>query len=190
MAQWLSLSSLEPQTQAWTRGPEQFLKNFSYYCYHCRLEMRNWQWSYHCRFWELTVIVLVNSHINIPIPPKSNWHEIFFASMYSPIQDLRFFWSFLILLYFPLCYMRQKRATYMLGTLEFCIHMDQNLIPRPHETLWKSLAPFRMIFGVNPVQPLINRWYRAENQLNRRKYQTIPEKSQTWCFPHPWHVRA
>jgi hypothetical protein len=66
-----------------------------------------------------------------------------------------------------------KRATYMLGTLEFCIHIDQNLVHRPHETLWKSLAPFRMVSGVGPVQPLINRWYRAKNQLNQRKYQTI-----------------
>jgi hypothetical protein len=83
-----------------------------------------------------------------------------------------------------------NRATYMLGTLEFCIHTDEKLVPRPHETLWKSLAPFQMVSGVGPVQPLINRWYRAENQLSRRKYQTIPEKSQTWCLPHPWHVRA
>jgi hypothetical protein len=84
----------------------------------------------------------------------------------------------------------KKRAIYMLGTLKFCIHTDQNLVPKPHETLWKSLAPFRMVAGVGLVQPLINRWYRVENQLNRRKYQTIPEKFQIWNFPHPWHVRA
>jgi hypothetical protein len=45
-------------------------------------------------------------------------------------------------------------------------------------------------FGVGPVQPLIDRWRRIENQLNRRKYQTILEKSQTWWFPNPWHVRT
>jgi hypothetical protein len=45
----------------------------------------------------------------------------------------------------------------MLGTLEFCNHTDQKLIPIAHETLWKRLTPFRMVSGVGPVQPLINR---------------------------------
>jgi hypothetical protein len=32
------------------------------------------------------VIVLINSRINIPIPPKLNWHKIFFACMYTQIM--------------------------------------------------------------------------------------------------------
>ena len=41
----------------------------------------------------------------------------------------------------------QKRPNYMLGTLEFYIHLDQKLVPRAHETLWKSLAPFQIVLG-------------------------------------------
>ena len=78
----------------------------------------------------------------------------------------------------------------MLGTLEFCIHLNQKLVPKSHKAPWKSLAPLRIILGVGSVQPLINRLCRAEIQLNRRKYQTISKKSQTWCFIHPWYVQA
>ena len=53
--------------------------------------------------------------------------------------------------------MGQKRPNYMLGTLEFCIHLDPKLVPKAHKTLWKSLAPFLIILGLSSVQPLINR---------------------------------
>jgi hypothetical protein len=78
----------------------------------------------------------------------------------------------------------------MLNTLEFCIYLDQKLVPRAHKTHRKSLAPFWIISGVGSVQPLINQWRCTKIQLNWRKYQTISEKSQTWCFLHPWHVQA
>ena len=74
----------------------------------------------------------------------------------------------------------QQRPNYILNTLEFCIHLDKNLVPRVHETLWKSLAPFWIVSGVGSVQPLINRWRRAKIQLNQRKYQTISKKSHIW----------
>ena len=53
--------------------------------------------------------------------------------------------------------MGQKRPNYMLDTLEFCIHLDQKFVPRAHDTLWKTSAPFRIVSGVGTVQPLINR---------------------------------
>ena len=78
----------------------------------------------------------------------------------------------------------------MLGTLEFCIHLDQKLVPMTHKTSWKSLAPFQIVSGVGLVQHLINRLRCAEIQLNSRKYQTISEKFQTWWFLHLWHMQA
>ena len=49
------------------------------------------------------------------------------------------------------------KEAYMLDTLEFCIHLDKKLVPRAHDTLWKSLTPFRIVSVVGSVQSLINR---------------------------------
>jgi len=73
----------------------------------------------------------------------------------------------------------------MLGTLEFCIHLNQKLVPKSHKAPWKSLAPLRIILGVGSVQPLINRLCRAEIQLNQRKYQTISKKIPNLVFHSP-----
>ena len=92
------------------------------------------------------------------------------------------------LLYFSLCPMRQKRVNFILDPIDFFIHPHKILIPRAHQSLCKSLAPFRIFSWVDSVQPIIKRCRRAEIQLNLRKQQTISEKSQTWCFLHTWHV--
>jgi hypothetical protein len=70
----------------------------------------------------------------------------------------------------------------MLSTLEFCIHLNNKLVPRAHKILWKSLAPFRINSGVGSIQLLINRWRHVEIQLNNRKYQTILEKIPNLVF--------
>ena len=38
--------------------------------------------------------------------------------------------------------MRQKRVNYIFDPLDFFIDLNKILIPRAHETLYKSLAPF------------------------------------------------
>ena len=60
---------------------------------------------------------------------------------------------------------------------EFCIGLHKDLSPKGRETLWQSLAPFRIFSGVDSVQRIITGWSRAEIQLNWKKYQTNSEKS-------------
>ena len=50
-----------------------------------------------------------------------------------------------------------KEAQLHVGYTEFCIHLDQKLVPRAHDTPWKSLAPFQIFSGVDSVQRIINR---------------------------------
>ena len=65
--------------------------------------------------------------------------------------------------------MRQKRVNYIFDPLDFFIYPNKILIPRAHETLCKSLAPFQIFSWVDLVQP-INKWSRrAYTQLNLRK---------------------
>ena len=94
------------------------------------------------------------------------------------------------LLYFSPCQMRQKRVNFILDPIDFSIHLHKILIPRAHQSLCKSLAPFQIFSWVDSVQPIIKRYHLAEIQLNLRKQQTISEKSPTWCFLHTWHVQA
>ena len=98
----------------------------------------------------------------------SKWLENFFASMYTQIMTphkiLGFLNIFFIIIFFFVLN-GQKRPNYMLGTLEFCIHLDKKLVPRAHHTLLKSLAPFWIVSKVDSVQHLINRWRRAKIQL-------------------------
>ena len=122
-------------------------------------------------------------------------------------NGLKFFWQactsklrsytgsqvFLIifyLLYFSLCPMRQKRVNFILDLIDFFIDLHKILIPRAHQILCKSLAPFQIFSQVDSVQPIIKRSHRAEIQLNLKKYQTISGKTQTRCFLHTWHVQA
>ena len=53
--------------------------------------------------------------------------------------------------------MRQKRVNYIMDPIDFFIDLHKILIPRAHETLCKSLAPFRIFSWVDSVQPIINR---------------------------------
>ena len=91
-----------------------------------------------------------------------------------------------LLIYFSLCWMRQKRVNYILDPIDFFIDLHKILIPRAHQSLCKSLAPFWIFSWVDLVQPIS----LAEIQLNLRKQQTISEKSQTWCFLHMWQVQV
>ena len=75
-------------------------------------------------------------------------------------------------------------------TQEFFLDLHGDLPPRAHETLWKSLAAFRLFSWVRSVQTIITRWRRAEIQINWEKYQTNSEKSQTsWVLPN-LHVKG
>ena len=65
--------------------------------------------------------------------------------------------------------MRQKRVNYIFDPLDFFIDLNKIMIPKAHEILCKSLAPFRIFSWVDSVQPIINRCRRAEIQLNLRK---------------------
>ena len=65
--------------------------------------------------------------------------------------------------------MRPKRVNYILDPIDFFIDLHKFLILRAHETLCKSLAPFRIFSWVDSVQPIINRCRRVEIQLNLRK---------------------
>ena len=65
--------------------------------------------------------------------------------------------------------MRQKRVNYILDPIDFFIELHKILIPRAHESLCKSLAPFQIFLWVDTVQPIINRCRRTEIQLNLRK---------------------
>ena len=58
--------------------------------------------------------------------------------------------------------MRQKRMNYIFDPLDFFIDLNKILIPRAHETLCKSLAPFRIISWVDSVQRIINRCHGGE----------------------------
>ena len=65
--------------------------------------------------------------------------------------------------------MRQKRVNYILDPIEFFFDLHKILIPRAHESLCKSLAPFQIFSWVDSVQPIIKRCRRAKIQLNLRK---------------------
>ena len=65
--------------------------------------------------------------------------------------------------------MKQKRVNYIFDPLDFFIDLNKIPIPRAHETLCKSLAPFRIFSWVNSIQPIINPCRHAEIQLNLRK---------------------
>ena len=65
--------------------------------------------------------------------------------------------------------MRQKRVNYILDLIAFFIDLHKILIPREHESLCKSLAPFQIFSWVDSVQPIIKRCCCAEIQLNLRK---------------------
>ena len=60
---------------------------------------------------------------------------IFFASMYiqimAPHKILGFSDDFNIIIFFSMLH-ETIEVYYMLGTLEFCIHMDQNLVLMAH----------------------------------------------------------
>ena len=51
--------------------------------------------------------------------------------------------------------MRQKRVKYILDPIDFFIDLHKILIPRAHEILCKSLAPFRIFSWVDSVQRII-----------------------------------
>ena len=53
--------------------------------------------------------------------------------------------------------MRQKRVNFILDPIDFFIDLHKILIPKAHEGLCKSLAPFRIFLWVDFVQPIINR---------------------------------
>ena len=53
--------------------------------------------------------------------------------------------------------MRQKRVNFILDPIDFFIDLHKILIPRAHESLSKSLAPFGIFSWVDSVQPIINR---------------------------------
>ena len=53
--------------------------------------------------------------------------------------------------------MRQKRVNFILDPIHFFIDLHKILIPRAHESLCKSLAPFRIFSWVDSIQPIINR---------------------------------
>ena len=53
--------------------------------------------------------------------------------------------------------MRQKRVSYIMDPIDFFIELHKILIPKAHETLCKSLAPFCIFSWVDSVQPIINR---------------------------------
>ena len=65
--------------------------------------------------------------------------------------------------------MRHKRVNYIFDPLDFFIDLNKILIPRAHETLCKSLAPFRTFSWVDSVQSIIKRCCRSKVQLNLRK---------------------
>ena len=65
--------------------------------------------------------------------------------------------------------MRQKRVNYIFDPLYFFIDLNKILIPRAHENLCKSLAPFWIFLWVDLVQLIINRCRRVKIQLNLRK---------------------
>jgi hypothetical protein len=109
---------------------------------------------------------------------------------YDPTQDLRFFWSLFLLLYFSSCGEKQTMVDYRLKTIEFCSDLHKYLSPRAWETMWQSLAPLQLFSGVDTVQRRITWWSCAEIQLNRKKYQTNSEKSQTWRLLHIGHLQA
>ena len=70
------------------------------------------------------------------------------------------------------------------------LNLHKYLSPRAQETIWQSLAPFRIFFRVDSVQRIINRWIRAEIQLKCKKHQTSSEKSQIWRWPHTGHWQS
>ena len=53
--------------------------------------------------------------------------------------------------------MRQKRVNSILDLIDFFIHPHKILIPRAHERVCKSLAPFWIFSGADSVQPIITR---------------------------------
>ena len=53
--------------------------------------------------------------------------------------------------------MRQKRVNFILDPIDFFIDLHKIHIPRAHESLCKSLAPFRIFSWVDFIQPIINR---------------------------------
>ena len=62
--------------------------------------------------------------------------------------------------------MRQKRVNFILDPIDFFIHLHKIHMPRSHYILCKSLAPFRIFFWVDSVQPIIKRSRRADIQLD------------------------
>jgi hypothetical protein len=81
--------------------------------------------------------------------------------------------------------MREIWVNYILVPKYFFFHLYKTMILRAHETMCRSLAPFRIFTGVDSVQHVITWWSNVEIQLNLRNYWTISGKSQTWCFHHP-----
>ena len=65
--------------------------------------------------------------------------------------------------------MRQKRMNFILDPIDCFIDLYKILIPRAHESLCKSLAPFQIFLWVDIVQPIIKRSHRAGIQLNLTK---------------------
>ena len=109
---------------------------------------------------------------------------------YCPTQEITFCGQlFFLLLFFP-CYVRQNMVNYTLKTLELCSVLHMYMFPRAQETLWQSLAPFLIFFGVDLVQCIITWWSRAKIQINWKKYQKNSGKSQTWWLLHKRHLEA
>ena len=71
--------------------------------------------------------------------------------------------------------MRQKRVNYILDPIDFFIDLHKILIDRAHESLCKSLVPFRIFSWKDLVQPIIKRSRCAEIQLNLRISKPSPE---------------
>ena len=62
-----------------------------------------------------------------------------------------------------------KEGELHLRPTRFFIDLNKILIPMAHETLCKSLAPFRIFSWVDSIQPIIKWCCRAKIQLNLRK---------------------
>ena len=84
--------------------------------------------------------------------------------------------SFLFIIFFSVPN-ETKEGEFHLGPNRFFIHLHKILIPRAHQSLCKSLAPFWIFSWVDLVQPIIKRCRRVEIQLNLRKQQTFSGKN-------------